>query len=88
VEPTVVRFLICEYFEDFVFLICEYFEDFVIWNVDIVTTVRRRFDLGLQLSNFVIHVFWELGAMGLGAIDSISRLIESASFIFTPMPID
>ncbi len=25
-------------------------------------------DLGLQLSDFVIHVFWELGAKGLGAI--------------------
>jgi hypothetical protein len=58
----------------------------LIWDVDFVEIFY--FDLGLQLSNFVIHVFWELGAMGLGAIDSISRLIESASFIFTPMPID
>jgi hypothetical protein len=43
----------------------------LIWDVDFVGIVD--FDLGLQLSDFVIHVFWELGTKVLGAIDRFAQ---------------
>jgi hypothetical protein len=39
---------------------------FLIWDVDFVEI--HGFDLGLQLSDFVIHIVWELEAKGLGTI--------------------
>jgi hypothetical protein len=38
----------------------------LIWDVDFVEI--HGFDLGLQLSDFVIHIVWELEAKGLGTI--------------------